>query len=143
MVCADPHAWMTSSPLQASQMLSYTEFRVRHYSLGWPLKPFEKHWCVGSLIKALHERSGVALCKGLPHAWMTSSPLQASQMLSYTEFRVRHYSLGWPLKPFEKHWCVGSLIKALRKKRKIRGLPSSTTIVTVINRFESPALFEF
>ena len=37
----------------------------------------------------------------------------------------RGYYLGWPLKPFEKYWYVGSLIKAIRENTKYpRGLPS-------------------
>ena len=33
--------------------------------------------------------------------------------------------LGWPPKPFEKYWYIGSLIKAIRENMKYpRGLPS-------------------
>ena len=33
--------------------------------------------------------------------------------------------LGWPLKPFEKYYYIGSLIKAIKENIKYpRGLPS-------------------
>ena len=73
-------------------------------------------------------------CVETPKCFSAASCQNGLTLFSYTttdprlrliRIKVKGLVLGWPLKPFEKHWYIGSLIKAIRENIKYpKGLRS-------------------